>query len=216
MSKNKKIIYAIICIIIIAGVIVTATMKLNFSREYSEGKRIDAYIGKAVNLEEFKQLTEEVFEEENVKVQEIEIFSDMVAITVDTTTDDQLEQLVQKINEKYGKELTKDSLTIVDVPHTRLRDIVKPYKVPVLIVAVLILLYEAVRYRKLGTVKVLLNTILQILIWEAVYFSIIAIARLPITVFTVPIGLAVAVIVFIILINKYEEELSKTNEASEN
>ena len=75
-----------------------------------------------------------------------------MAITVRESNDDQLNNLVTKINEKYETSLTKDDLTVVEIPHYRGRDLMANYVWPIAISAALIIVYEAIRFRKLGVV----------------------------------------------------------------
>ena len=55
----KKIIYAILACIFIAGVIITLTMGLKADIIYSKNVEIDIYIGKQVELKEIKAMAKE-------------------------------------------------------------------------------------------------------------------------------------------------------------
>lgn len=195
---KKKIVYAILAFIIIIGAIITLTIGLKADIIYSKNVEIDIYIGKTVELEEIKALAKEVFPSEKMIVQEIELFKDMVSITMSEKSDDELkeklEQLNTKINEKYGTENTVDkNITITHNPKIKLSSILKPYAVPVAISAVIILAYVAIRYKKLGIIKVIASYILYIGAVEAVFLSVIAITRFPINRLVVPIGLVLYV-----------------------
>ena len=50
MSKKSKIIIAIIAVIIIAGIAITATIGLNFDLRYQESKSIQLYLEKDFNI----------------------------------------------------------------------------------------------------------------------------------------------------------------------
>ena len=99
----KKLIYAILACIIIAGVVITLTIGLKVDLIYSKNAEIDIYVEKVVNIEEIRAIAKEVFPNEKVMVNQIELFEDMVAITVTDRADenlkDQIEQLKTKINE---------------------------------------------------------------------------------------------------------------------
>ena len=70
-------------------------------------------------------------------------------------TEEQKTDIINKINGKYELELTADSTQITNVPHTRGRDIVRPYLAPFAIATGIILAYMAIRYYKLGMVLTL-------------------------------------------------------------
>ena len=54
-------------------------------------------------------------------------------ICIKDITDEQLQQVNTKINEKYNIENTLEDLVVTNVPNTRIRDLVKPYITPVMI-----------------------------------------------------------------------------------
>lgn len=217
----KKIIYAILACIIIAGIIITCTMGLNVDIIYSKNVEIDIYIGKVVELEEIKQLAKEVFPNERIILQKIEMFEDMVSITMKEKTDEELkepiEQLNTKINEKYGtNNKVEDDITIVHNPKIRLSSILKPYLVPVGISIIIILLFVGIRYKKLGVSRTIVSYIIYTGIAELVYLSILAITRFPINYLVLPIGLVLYITTITSLSFINEKKLSKTMQAENN
>ena len=86
------------------------TKGFNLGLAYGANEKIEIYIGKSINKDEIKDITNQVFGKENVRIQTIEIFEDMAAITVKTASDEQLDKLVQLINEKYGLEYSVSCL----------------------------------------------------------------------------------------------------------
>ncbi len=217
----KKIIYGILACMIIAGTIITFTIGLNVDIIYSKNVEIDVYIGKAVEIEEIKQLAKEVFPDEKIIVQEIEMFKDMVSITMKDKADEELkepvEQLNSKINEKYGTENTvEDSITIVHNPKVKLSSILKPYLVPVGISAIIILIFVGIRYKKLGTTKTIISYVLYTGIVELTYLSILAIIRFPINRLVVPIGLVLYITTITSLSFIKEKKLSNTIQSENN
>ncbi|MEI3394134.1 MAG: hypothetical protein V8R82_00110 [Clostridia bacterium] len=60
----------------------------------------------------------------------------------------------------------------------KIRDLVKPYVTSFAISTVLILVYIAIRYRKLGSIKTMINSLLIIVVGQVVLFSLIAITRI--------------------------------------
>ena len=206
-KMKNKILYILIAIIIIAGIVVGCTAKFRFSLAYDDSNRIEVYIGKEYTKDDIKAIAEEVFGTKDVLIQKVEFFNDDVTITVRNSNDDQLNNLVTKVNEKYGTSLTKDNLTVVQIPHYRGRDIMANYLMPIAISAIIIIAYEAIRFRKLGVVK----TILKLIIWpaviEALYVSILAITRIPISYYTLPLGIIIAVLTLTVITYKNEKRL---------
>ena len=181
----KKIIYAILVCIIIAGIVVIATIGLNADLIYSKNVEIDVYIGKVIDEKDIQTIVDEVFPGERNIVQEIELFEDMVSITIpDTRTEEELnskvEELNTKINEKYEIENTTDDIQITHNSKIRLSSVVMPYLVVLGISIVIVLVYVALRYKKLGVAKTLINYVLAIVGSELVLLSIIAITRFPV------------------------------------
>lgn len=195
----KKIIYAVLACIIIAGVIVTMTVGLKADIIYSKNTEIDIYVGKIINEDEIKEIAKQVFPNERIIVQKIEAFDDMVSITIpeksDEELEEQIEQLNTKINEKYGTTNEVEDITIIHNPKTKLSSIIKPYIAPLAVSAVIILIYVAIRYKKLGILKTILNYVLYTGAVEAIFFSILAITRFSINRLVIPIGLLLGVTV---------------------
>lgn len=212
----KKIVYIILICIIIAGIIIIPTIGLNADLIYSKNVEIDVYLGKTFNMNDMENLVNEVFPDEKNIIQQIEVFGDMVAITIpDTRTEEELdskvEELTAKINEKYELEITSDDVQITHNPKVRLSSVVIPYALWIGISAALILVYVAIRYRKLGVVKTLLTYIISIVAVELLLLSIIAITRYPVNRIIVPLGLAAFVIVVTVLGIKNEAGLEKAS-----
>ena len=207
----KKLIYAILACIIIAGVVITLTIGLKVDLIYSKNAEIDIYAQKVVNIEEIRAIAKEVFPNEKVMVNQIELFEDMVAITVTDRADenlkDQIEQLKTKINEKYGSDIETADITIIHNPKVKLSSIIKPYIAPIAISAVIILVYVIVRYRKLGIIKTALSYLLYTGAVQAVFFGVLAISRFPINRFVVPVVLMLYIITITALSFKNEKKL---------
>ena len=210
----KKIIYAILVCIIIAGIVVIATIGLNADLIYSKNVEIDVYIGKVIDEKDIQTIVDEVFPGERNIVQEIELFEDMVSITIpDTRTEEELnskvEELNTKINEKYEIENTTDDIQITHNSKIRLSSVVMPYLVVLGISIVIVLVYVALRYKKLGVAKTLINYVLAIVGSELVLLSIIAITRFPVNRIIVPVGLVLLLAVITVLGFKNEKKLNE-------
>ena len=144
-------------------------------------------------------------------------FEDTVSIISKDITEEQKSNLVTKINEKYQVELSAEEIDITSIPHTRGRDIIKPYIVPFIIATVIILCYMEVRYYKLNSIKIIIKVMLILIISEALLFSLIAITRLPIGRLTASMMLTVYILALLGITNKFEKdlELNKAQEEKE-
>ena len=94
----------------------------------------------------------------------------------------------------------------------KIRDLVKPYVTSFAISTVLILVYIAIRYRKLGFVKTMLKSLLIIVIAQAILFSVIAITRIPVGRLTIPMVLIVYVCTLLGITNYLEKKLKLKKE----
>lgn len=206
---KKKVLYVVIGIIIIVGIIVGALKGLNLGLEYQANEKIELYIGKVVDRKDIEEIANGVFGKGENKVQIIEIFNDMVSITVRESNDEQIKNFVNTVNEKYGVEYTKDDVEVVKEPQMNIMDIISPYIIPVVIAAILVVLYIAIRYYKLGFWKTLLFSILIIVVIEALLYSVYAIIRLPVNSMTIPIALSVFVLTVLGITINCENKLKK-------
>lgn len=204
IMKNKKILYIFITAIILIGIISIFVLRLNFSLMYSEHTQIEVYLGKKYDLKDVKQIAEEVFGKQEIKYQEIETFHDALAISVKNASEEQINTLETKFKEKYEIEGEAQILQTSTIPHLRGRDILKPYIVPMIIASIVILIYVGIRYMKLGVFKVTLTLLLRQVVSEGLLLSIIGIARIPISVYTMPVAILLYIAVVIYTVVKYE------------
>ena len=201
-QKNTIILTVLIAIILIVGAIVIATKGLAFELKYQDSQKVELNIGKEFKTEDVKQITNEVFDNQPVKIQAIEVYKDAISITTTEISEEQKTNLVNKINEKYETELKSEDITIESIPHTRGRDIIKPY----IIITIIILVYLMIRYYKLNSLKVLIESIGIIALSQMVLLGIMAITRMPIGEFTIPMVLLVYMISTYICTAKFENK----------
>lgn len=208
----KKIIWSITAFILIAGITITFFMGLNFGLVYSANKQVDIYIGKQFENDDIKNIVKEVLNIDEIMVQKVEIYEEMVTVTAREITDEQLEEINTKINEKYELENKAEELTVVTNSNIRFTELLKPYLWPVVISIVIMGIYAVIVYKKLGILKVIGKFLCASVIVKAVYMSIFAITRLPINRLTIPIGIAVYVIALFVIFNKFENNNEEQNE----
>lgn len=207
----KKVIQILLICLIIAGIIVISTVGFNVGLKYSEHTEISINIGEEFQVSDIKAITKEVFGNKRVIIQQVELYKDMVQITVDEASEEQISSLNDKINEKYGIENSIDDVSVNAYSNVRLRNIVKPYILPVGIVSVIAIVWAMIIYRKLGCWKVLYYVAMAIIAPQAILSSFYAVTRIPINRIT-PI---VAIVVFILSITISMIMLSKKNGSQE-
>lgn len=215
ISQKIKILALVIAIIIIAGIIVTLTIGVNFDLRYQETKKVQLYLEKDFEISDIKQITNETIPNQEVIIQKVEVYEDMVNIIAKDITEEQKTNLINKINEKYGTELAADTTEIINVPHTRGRDIIKPYIMPFIIATAIILVYMVARYYKLGMIKTILTTIVVVGIAQVILYSMIAITRIPIGRITIPLVLVIYVLSLLSLTSYFEKKLSEKKQEEE-
>lgn len=215
---KNKIIYAITICIIIIGAIIIATMGLKADVKYSKNVRIDVYLGKTFENKEIKELAQEVFGKDRTLVQKVEYYGDMASITIkqenSENMDEKLEQLKDKINEKYELEIKTTDMQVTYQPKIKLSSILKPYIIPLAISSIIIIAYVMIRFRKLGILKTISIYVLYILASQAVFLGILAIARVPISRIIMPSSLLVYVVVITIVTAVQEKKYHTLKETS--
>ena len=183
---------------------------------YKDNVTIYVSIGKDFDVKEMKNIAKEVFGNQRVVVQVVELYKDMVSFTIDEASDEDLkpkiEELNNKINEKYELENTVENINTVHNPKVKLMDLISPYIWPVCICTLLVFIYAMVRYRKLGSFRTLGKYIVGVVGIELLYLSLIAITRLPINQLVIPIGLLLYTLAIIVVTVKREIKLEKLNE----
>lgn len=207
MKKNSIIKYIIICVIILAGIIMTLVKGFKFDLNYEAAQKVEIYIGKEFSIDDIKTITNEVFEGKDVLIEKVEEYEDTVSIKTSEITDDQKNNLVTKINEKYELETKAEEINIVKIPHTRFMDINKKYIFPLILSLVIILVYVGIRFIKIGVLKSLTSTCLSVILSEAVLMSIVALARIPVGRITTALILLTYVISIVTINANLENEL---------
>lgn len=213
----KKIVYAVLAVIIIIGIIMIATVGFNVDVIYSNHREVKVYVGKDYDIYEINQIVNEVIPDEKIVINGVEKFNDSFVIKAKNISDEQIENLKQKISEKYeiSEENKTNMITIYDVGNLRIRDVIRPYVVPVIIATVIILVYMAVRYKKLGAVKVILQEIVVLAIAGALLLSIICITRCPVNRLFIPSGLTVYILTIITTNLQFSKQLENIKEKEE-
>lgn len=205
-QKNIKIIIiSIMTLIILAGIVVTGIYGFNKELKYSQSQSIDVYIEQEADVSKIKEIVNENLNNSNNMVQTVEIYKDLVTIRAKEITEEQKDNIVNKIKENYEFSQTAEDTTINTVPETKLIDMYKKYIVPFAISGVLVLVYMAIRYYKKGILKVLGRAIIFPIFGELFLLSIISITRMPVGRFT-PVLVIAMYIASILMVIKQNEK----------
>ena len=205
--KSKQLKIILIILVILAGIVMIAVKGFNFDLKYQDTQRVELYLQTEFNNADIKQITNEVFGNQKVMIQKVEVFEDSVSITTTSISDEQKNNLITKINEKYGTELTAEDTQVENIAHTRGRDLIKPYILPFAIAVIATLVYLGIRYYKLNTAKVVAKSIGILLLTQILLFSVIAITRIPIGRLTIPMVLLVYLVTLFVMTNRFEKNL---------
>ncbi len=204
--KNKILIG--LAIVILVGIIITVAVGFNVDMCYRDYNLLDIKIGQDFNINDIKTITNEVFQKQNVEIQKAGVYSDNVVIKVNNITDEQKNLINTKINEKFGINNSVDDIKVNYIPSYKLRDIIKPYIIPLIITTVLILAYMAIRFRKIGIAKVISQAVILTIIAELLYASIIVITRYPVNRLVMPVGVVIYITIITVLTGMFEKQKS--------
>lgn len=180
MKIFKKILIILAVIIAIAGIAMIAVKGFNYGILYSNTQRLNIYFENDFEIKDIEQIAKEVLGN-NIIVRKGNLFGTVASITASEITDEQKENLITKLNEKYEIEINKEKdVVTMNVPQTNMYDIISSYITPSVIIFILVLVYSAIRFKKQGIVKSLVIPMLSTILVLAVYVGIYAIARIPV------------------------------------
>lgn len=180
MKIFKKILIILAVIIAIAGIAMIAVKGFNYGILYSNTQRLNIYFENDFEIKDVEQIAKEVLGN-NIIVRKGNLFGTVASITASEITDEQKENLITKLNEKYEIEIDKEKdVVTMNVPQTNMYDIISSYITPSVIIFILVLVYSAIRFKKQGIVKSLVIPMLSTILVLAVYVGIYAIARIPV------------------------------------
>ena len=204
-QKNIKIIsIALVALVILIGIVVVGIWGFNKELRFEQSQSIDVYVEKSVDESKIKEIVHESLGGANSMVQTVEIYKDMITIRAEEITEEQKDNILNKIKENYEFEQTAEDTTINTVPATKIIDMYKKYVLPFIISGALVLVYMVIRYYKKGILKVLARTVAIPVFGELFLLSVIAIARIPVGRFTpiLVIGMYIASILIVIKENE--------------
>lgn len=212
MKMKKTVLILLICLIF-AGTVIVCFKGFNVGLPYKSNINISVYIGKKIEDKDMQEITKEIFKGKQATVQKVELFEDMISIVTEEMSEEELNEkkteLINKLNEKYDIEIKDEEIEIVHNPKVRLSSLIKRYILPFGISTVAIVIYQMIRFKKLGVTKILLTTIIILMLIGLTYASLIAITRMPINKLIIPVGMVIYIITIIVLNMKYERKLEE-------
>ena len=206
IDKKVKILSIISIFIIVVGIMMVLLKGFNFDLTSEKSKSIELYITKEFDISDIRSITDEVMKNEQVIIQKVEVYGDSANIIARDITEEQKNEIINKVNEKYGVEIDANNVQIQSIPHLKGKDIVKPYIIPSIIATGIILIYMCIRYRELGEFKVIFMTLGITIVSQILLFSIIAITRIPIGRLTISMVITVYILCLIAITAKFENE----------
>ena len=207
--KSTIILTIMIVTILIAGTIRIFTKGLAFDLKLQDTQKVEMVIGQKFEKKDIKDIAHEVFGKQPVLISTVEVYEETASITTTQISNEQKTELIKKINEKYGTDIKEDDVTVEQVSHVRGRDFIKPYIVPFVIATAIILVYLMIRYYKLNSAKVLLQSAVIIALSQLVLLGVIVITRMPNGRYTIPLVLLTYVFSTYICTTKFDKKLSE-------
>ena len=205
-QKNIKIIFiALVALVILIGIVVVGIWGYNKELKFEKSQSIDIYVEQKVDESKIKNIVHEALGNANYTVQTVEIYKDMVTIRSEQITEEQKNNIVNKLKENYEFSQTAEDTTIENVAATKYIDIYKKYIVPFAVSGVIVLAYIVIRYHKKGILKVLGRTIIIPVFGELFLLSIIAITRIPVGRYTPVLVIAMYITSIMMVIRENEK-----------
>ena len=218
ICTRKKWVYGILFLIIIIGTICYFTNGFVLDMKYSKKDQIVLSNNTGFDFSKISEISNEVLSGKKTEISEVDIFKNAVAISASEITEEEKEQIIDKVNQEYGLEISKDNIKIQNIEKVSIKDIVAPYILPIVITFALNLLYFLIRYKKLGLKKVLITGIILPIFVELDFLSIVVITKIPFGDLTIALALAIYAIMLMICASIFEKEVEefKENETEKN
>ena len=97
---------ALIAIILIVGTVMIFTKGFTFELKYQEAKKVEINLGKEFQEKDIKEITNEVFKNQPVMIQAIEVYKDVVSITTPEITEEQNRKRSSRARKADGRRKT--------------------------------------------------------------------------------------------------------------
>lgn len=106
---KNKFLYVVMIIVIVLGAIMVKVKGFNYETLYSDHKRIEIVIGNEFDVKDISKIAKETIKEKSI-VRKTTLFGTSVSIDAKNITDDEINNLFAKLNEKYSKSYDMKSL----------------------------------------------------------------------------------------------------------
>ena len=209
--KNKKILIYSLIVFILAGMTVILLKGFKVDLMIREHDSIEYTVGTDFNIKEIEDIAKEQLNGKAVKLRIIEVFNDAVSINSLEITDEEKNNIVNKLNDKYTNQIDINEVNIISNPGLRLREIAKPYILPTIISIILIYISYCIRFYKYSTfnLKIILESIITITFIDLLLLSLIAILRIPVTTITIPVIIFITMFSIIVYFSKEKNSITK-------
>ena len=215
-KNSKKIIVFGLILLMIAGLIVVALKGFQVSLLFGKHEAIELKVDKKVDMAIVKQICDDVFQEKKYVLKELEVFGDSFQINTKAITDEEKNNLISQVNEKFETQKTVEDLRIRSVSNQRIRDVIKPYIFPMITVFVIVSIYAWIRFRTIHGLKIVWGYLWKIVVTELVLLSLIAILRIPVDEIVIFLGMLVALGGLVYFLAQAEKKLAKQEALHEN
>lgn len=207
ISNIKKVFILAIAVIIIAGLIMIGVKGFNYSLLYSRTQRMNIYMTQDFEINDIKEIAKEVLGNRKLKVQLGNTFGTVASIVSEEITEEQQNDIINKINEKYSTEIKKDNDVVVTViPEANAWDLIVKYISPIIITTIIVLVYFVIRFKEQGMIKCIGIPVLSLILVNLLYISIIALTRIPVNEFFAIFGILIYFLTIIYNTMKLEKE----------
>ncbi len=200
--KNKIIIVLLILVVAI-GAFIGYRNGFNLGKDYEASKKLTIQFAENFEIADIETMAKEVLGDNIYKVEYLNEFKSDAVITVKDVSDEQVDNLENKLKEKYAtfknEEEIEEShiheiIQVIDVPAIEAYDLVKVYINPIIITAILSIICMIILFYKKGIVKVVVTSLCGVIGIPAVYASAVAILRLPLNEWTISGGILIYMI----------------------
>ena len=213
---KNKLLCIVALFIIIVGAIVYQFKGFNKELNYSNRQQFEISATSTFDISKVENIAKEVLTNRKVKIQKVERFNNALEIISTEISEDEKQNIINKINEEYNETISNENISIISVSETRVHDILKPYIIPGIIALSTLLLYYILVYHKLGVNRVLvLGTFLPIMV-ELLYYKSIVIFRIPFGRITNSIAVGIYILTVVLLTMYFHNEKQELDIVGEN
>ena len=213
---KNKLLCIVALFIIIVGAIVYQFKGFNKELNYSNRQQFEISAASTFDVSKVENIAKEVLTNRKVKIQKVERFNNALEIISTEISEDEKQNIINKINEEYNETISNENISIISVSETRVHDILKPYIIPGIIALSILLLYYIIVYHKLGVKRVLvLGTFLPIMA-ELLYYKSIVIFRIEFGRITNSIAVGIYILTIVLLTVYFHNEKQELDIVGEN